>query len=103
MHTSCMGSPLPIVHAEWSLVFGIFGSCFQLMTMIMIIIANFVLVFVGIPCYFFTTHNLLTATWSVRFSLLSVRRMNWSCGAGLSYKLYNSSFSIVIIKNAVEL
>ena len=41
--------------------------------------------------------------WSVTFSLLCVRRLNWNCGAGLSYKLYNSSFYMVIIKNAVEL
>ena len=56
-----------------SLYFGIFESCFELMTIIMIIIANFVLVFVGIPFYFFTAHNLLTAISSVRFSLLCVR------------------------------
>ena len=52
MHSSCMGSPLPIVHAEWSLTFGLFGSCFELMTIIMIMIASFVFVFVGIHTQF---------------------------------------------------
>ena len=39
IHTSCMGSPFPIVHAEWSRVF-VENDCFKLTKIIIIIMAD---------------------------------------------------------------